>query len=442
MVIAAHAGMLMGPIFFHQLKQADRPAAMLAARNDRPMRFLIISNNYPVEPDSSNMQTDLAAELIKHGHHVDVAVQGWCMPDIKRVTQLRTEAGANVTIFPAFSITSFGRLFERLTRWALLPWRVGRSFRRLFDTTNYDVVLVWTPCVLVRSAFRYAQAHSKARSVLYIADFFPIHHAELGLVPRGPVYALAKAMEEKLFRRFDIIFCNLPSNIGYLRTHYRVRPQQDVRWTPLWVPTTEIRRRPRAQMRASYDLPQGVPIAVFGGQIIEGRGVEQMLEAAARSREAGLSIHFLFIGDGRLEPMVKEAAGRPGSNVIHRSAVPREEFLSILTACDVGMLATVPGVSSHSFPTKSMDYLRAGLPVVAAVEPGSDFARMITDHRVGASVALGDDKAMYEAIESFACDPSSREEMQDRARGFVEAELDVIHCYRRLIDALEGRPAS
>lgn len=415
---------------------------MLAPRNDRPMRFLIISNNYPVEPDSSNMQTDLAAELIKHGHQVDVAVQGWCMPDVKTVTQLRTEAGANVTIFPAFSIKSFGKLFERLTRWTLLPWQVGRRFRRLFDRTDYDVLLVWTPCVLVRSAFRYAQAHSKARSVLYIADFFPIHHAELGLVPRGGIYALAKAMEEKLFRRFDFIFCNLPSNIGYLRKHYRLRPQQDVRWTPLWVPTTEIRRRPKAEVRSSYDLPQDAPIAVFGGQIVEGRGVEQMLEAAVQSREAGHSTHFLFIGDGRLVPMVKEAAARPGSNVIHRNAVPREEFLSILTACDVGMLATVPGVSSHSFPTKSMDYLRAGLPVVAAVEPGSDFARMITDHEVGKSVGLGDATAMFEAIEGFACDPISREAMQGKARAFLEGELDVIHCYRRLIDALEGRPAS
>jgi len=415
---------------------------MLAGRNTKPMRFLIISNNYPVEPGTSNMQTDLAAELIKHGHHVDVAVQGWCMPDVKRITQLRSEVGANVTIFPAFSITRFGTLFERLTRWALLPWQVGRRFRRLFDTRNYDALLVWTPCVLVRSMLRYAQAHSRARSVLYIADFFPIHHAELGLVPRGPLYTLAKAMEESLFRRFDVIFCNLPSNIGYLRTHYRLRPQQDLRWTPLWVPTTEIARLPKAEGRASHDLPQDVPIAVFGGQIIEGRGIEQMLDAAARSRDAGLSTRYLFIGDGRLEPLVKDAAGRSGSNVIHRSAVPREEFLSILTTCDIGMLATVPGVSSHSFPTKSMDYLRAGLPVVAAVEPGSDFARMITDHKVGTSVALGDGQAMYEAIEAFAGDPSSREEMQGRARAFLEDELDVIHCYRRLIDALEGRPAS
>jgi len=57
-------------------------------------------------------------------------------------------------------------------------------------------------------------------------------------------------------------------------------------------------------------------------------------------------------------------------------------------------------------------------------------------------VRLGDGTAMFEAIAGFACDPTSREAMQDKARGFLEGELDVIHCYRRLIDALEGRPAS
>lgn len=406
------------------------------------MRFLIISNNFPIDPDTSNMQVDLAAEIIKHGHEVDVAFQAWYMPEIKTVTQIRTEYGANVTIFPAFTISTLGKFFERLTRWAVLPWRVGRAFRRLFDTSRYDVILAWTPCVLVRSSLRYAWRHSGARSVLYIADFFPIHHAELGLMPRGPIEAVGKSMEASLFRGFDVIFCNLPSNIGYLRSHYRLRPGQDVRWTPLWTPTSAIKQAPRAELRARYGLPPEAPIAVFGGQIIEGRGIEQMLDAAARARRDGEPIHFLFIGGGRLVPVVQEAARLPDSNVIHAHAVPRDDFLSVLTACEVGMLATVSGVSSHSFPTKSMDYLRAGLPVVAAVEPGSDFAQMIIDHRIGASVALDDGEAMYQAIKAFAANPRARAEMRDRGRAFLEDELDVVHCYRRLIDALEGEPAS
>jgi len=405
------------------------------------MRFLIISNNFPVDPDCPNMQTELVAEMLKDGHQVDVAVQGWLVPEITQFTQLRSAAGANISIFPAYNITRFGKLVGLLARWVALPLRVGRDFRRHFRPENYDVIVAWTPCVLVRSALRYAQRHSTARSVLYIADFFPIHHAELGLVPRGPFFRIAKAMEEKLLRSFDVIFCNLPSNIGYLRNHYRLRAGQDVRWTPLWTETREIRHERRDRLRARYDLPQEVPIAVFGGQITEGRGVEQMLEAAAHARKEGSPIHFLFIGDGRLVPMVQEAAAAPGSNVIHRDAVAREDFLSVLTACDVGMLATVPGVSSHSFPTKSMDYLRAGLPVVAAVEPGSDFARMITDHNVGASVVLGDATAMHEAIMALSSDPAARAEIQRSARAFLEDELDVGHCYRRLIDALEGKPA-
>jgi hypothetical protein len=112
---------------------------------------------------------------------------------------------------------------------------------------------------------------------------------------------------------------------------------------------------------------------------------------------------FLFVGDGRLAPMLRAQAS---DNVLWRPAMPREAYLQLLTACDVGMIATVPGVSSFTIPSKTLDYLRAGLPVVAALEAGNDFSALLERYGVGRAVPFEDPLGFFTTAEALAGGPS------------------------------------
>ncbi len=108
----------------------------------------------------------------------------------------------------------------------------------------------------------------------------------------------------------------------------------------------------------------------------------------------------------------------------------RDAYLRLLGACDVGMVATVPGVSSFSFPSKTLDYLRAGLPVVAAVEPGSDFSALLERHGVGRSVAFGDAAGFLAAAESLAAAAAT----DVAAQACLEAVFHVRHTVAAVLD--------
>jgi hypothetical protein len=129
-----------------------------------------------------------------------------------------------------------------------------------------------------------------------------------------------------------------------------------------------------------------------------------MLAAAAAGRQAGSPLSFLFVGDGRLAPKVQAEAAAHG-NVFWRPAMTREAYLELLGACDVGMVATVPGVTSFSIPSKTLDYLRAGLPAVVAIEPGNEFADLLERHGVARSVGFGDAEGFFRAAEALAQGP-------------------------------------
>ena len=192
-----------------------------------------------------------------------------------------------------------------------------------------------------------------------------------------------------------------------------------------WSDLAPIPETDRQTVRRWHDLPEDRPIAVFGGQIVEGRGFDQMLAAAAAGREAGSPLTFLFVGDGRLAPRLQAEAQ---DNVLWRPALPREAYLELLGACDVGMVATVPGVTSFSIPSKTLDYLRAGLPVVCAVEPGSDFSALLERYGVGRAVAFGDGQGYFAAAQALASGP--------RIERAAKACLDEVFHVRHAVAAV------
>lgn len=396
------------------------------------MRFLFLTTIYPA-PGDSYMTGELAHELRSRGHHVDVLHIAWRGTQ-GAATVEREDFGVDVVDVAPRAVRGLGTLVERASKFVLTSRHATQELQRRFDLAQYDAAVAWTPALTVAGPLRKALAAGIGARILFVFDFFPIHHREIGMVPPGPVYAVAKWLEERLMRRFTTIVCNLPGNVDYLRRNYRLRRGQDVVSTPLWSQTTPPELEARTAVRDRLGLPQERPLALFGGQIVEGRGIEQILDAAAEAEKAGSPLGFLFIGNGRMAQMVEAEAARRG-NVFYRPGVPRDAYLSTVGACDVGLVATVPGVTSFSFPTKTIDYLRAGLPVVAAVEPGSDYLDILRDYEVGEGVAFGDAPGFFGAVERQAAGRDAG--LAERARRCLDEVFHVRHTADVVMAAVE-----
>jgi glycosyltransferase involved in cell wall biosynthesis len=192
-------------------------------------------------------------------------------------------------------------------------------------------------------------------------------------------------------------------------------------------------------VRRRLGLPLDRPIAIFGGQFCEGRGIEQMIAAARLGEQAGAPTLYLFMGDGRLRPMIERAA-EECANIRIEPPVRRADYLSVVGACDVGMVATVKEFTSWAFPSKTIDYLRAGIPVVTAVEPGSDYPELLRPYGIGEHVAAGDAAAFQAAIERLVNDPQVRLCIRESARRCLDEVFDVRHAVNAVLRAV-GEPA-
>jgi glycosyltransferase involved in cell wall biosynthesis len=365
------------------------------------VRFLMVCMMYPTGPGESYLTSELAEALVRSGHEVEVLHLDWSVTSRNFVEDFTTRTGIRVVRFVPQSLRGLGRIVRDASKFVLAGRRAARVARSHFDLGRFDAAIAWMPAIAIAPLVSEIERAGIARRLLFIWDFFPDHHHEIGRIPGGAVLKLARAWEQSLLARFTAIICTLPGNAEYLRRRFVVRPDQEVLVTPIWGQVTPEPKSDRAALRARHGLPADAPIAIFGGQLVEGRGFEQMLAAADEALMRGSDLNFLFVGGGRIAPAICERASRQ-PNILYRPGLTRSDYLELLGACDVGMVATVRGVTSYSIPSKTIDYLRAGLPIVAAVEHGNDYIAILDDYGVGRAVPFGDSSGFAMAAEALA----------------------------------------
>jgi glycosyltransferase involved in cell wall biosynthesis len=400
------------------------------------MRVLMLCTKYSLDPKDPYMTNELAGALGASGHRIQVVATDWNAPFGAPAATLRSEDGIDILILSPRAITGLGRLVERASKWTLSSLFARREMRKALGRQRFDLLICFTPCVTVAAQLWWATRRWGTRNLLLVHDFFPYHHRAIGLVPSGPMFEIAKWLEERLMRRFHVIGCMSPMNIEYLRSHYRVHETQRIEVHPIWGRTSAPMSTSRDATRAAQGLPLDKKIVVFGGQITEGRGVEDILAVARILREERPDLVFLLIGEGRLADLVERHAGGPGGNILYRRRIPREDYLRLISVCDIALVCTVTGVDVPSFPSKIIDYLRARLPIVAAVEDTTDYGRFVEEHGVGIALHAGDPPALAEAIKRICDAPDLASRMTRAAGSCLDEVFDVRRAVKRIEDAV------
>lgn len=182
-------------------------------------------------------------------------------------------------------------------------------------------------------------------------------------------------------------------------------------------------------------LPEDAVLAVYAGAHGPANGLDQLVEAAARLRDRRL--HLLLVGDGAEKPRLRVAAA--GLRNLHLlDPLPKPRLAALLAGAQIGLqcLAPVPAFAEWTAPNKLMDYLAAGLPVVANCAGRA--ARLLEDGPCGLAVPPGDAAALAAALDALAADPGRRAALGRAARRQAEQRWDRRLLADRFCDVIEA----
>ncbi|MCH7823683.1 MAG: glycosyltransferase family 4 protein [Acidobacteria bacterium] len=244
---------------------------------------------------------------------------------------------------------------------------------------------------------------------------------------------VAEGIEAYLFRRADAIFVPSEELRDYIIGRVGLRPR--VIAIPNGVDLRLFDEPPDLTGRDRERLENRFVIA-FVGSLKPWHGIDSLLVAFERLKSSEPRAHLLVVGAGPLLPRVREEAERLGEDAVTVvGAVPHQQVAAWLRYADVGVAPYPPLEDFYFSPLKVVEYLAAGLPVVAS--DIGQLPQLVAHEQTGLLVPPGDATALAEALARLCSDAKLRRRMGRRARRRARAHHGWEQVAARVDETLE-----
>jgi glycosyltransferase involved in cell wall biosynthesis len=342
----------------------------------RSLLIALISTDYPPLRTSAAVQLrDLAQQFALLGHRPVVIVPSpisdrpWMIERLDGIEVLRVAA-------PPTRAQSFVR---RALAEMWLPFAMLRNVRKSpFRSAKWDLLVWYSPPIFFGPLIWALRRTSGARTYLILRDIFPEWAVDLGLVRKGPVYLMFKAIAALQYAVSEVIGVQTPSNLAYLAGW--ASPNRRIEVLHNWLAVTPD---VGCSIAVENTVLAGRKIFVYIGNMGIAQGMDIFIELIQSLRHRD-DIGFLFVGRGsEFAKLEAEKASRDLNNVLFFGEIDSSEIPGLLAQCQVGLVALHPDHKTHNIPGKFVSYVHYGLPVLARVNAGTDLERIIEDNGVG-----------------------------------------------------------
>jgi glycosyltransferase involved in cell wall biosynthesis len=396
----------------------------------RSLLIALVSTDYPPLRTSAAVQLrDLAQQLAAVGHRPVVIVPSstpdrrWTVEKLDGVDVLRVAAPP--TRSPSFVRRAIGEMW--------LPFAMYRNVRRSpYGDKKWDLLVWYSPPIFFGPLILALHRRSRARTYLILRDIFPEWAVDLGLIRKGPVYWLFKAIAVFQYVIADVIGVQTQSNLTYL-SQWSDPPRRRVEVLHNWLTVTpDI----GCSVSVSNTALAGRKIFVYIGNMGVAQGMDIFMELVRELRFRD-DIGFLFVGRGsEFAKLEADKAALDLNNALFFNEIDSSEIPGLLAQCHVGMVALHPDHKTHNIPGKFVSYARYGLPVLARVNAGTDLQKLIEDEQVGLVYVGNSVGELKRMAEHLADDDSLRESISERGKALGRSMFSPEAAAKQIIASL------
>lgn len=350
------------------------------------MRVLFLTIGAVYNFNHSGAYTDLLKKFAKEGHRVYVV--GASEKRNGQATELRIEQGINVLRVKVGNITKTN-LIEKGISTLTLGYLYKKEIDKYWGELSFDLILYTTPPITIASLVSELKKKYNAYTYLLLKDIFPQNAIDIGILSskgwKGIVYRYFKHIERELYSISDKIGCMSNANMDFILKNNRDIGKDKIEICPNtidFVQDSEIHREDA--LLEKYKIPKDKYLLLYGGNFGKPQNVDYII-AAIDSCSDIEAIHFILCGSGtefsKIDSYMKSA--NPKHVTVIDCLLPYEEYSCLVASCDVGLLFLDYRFTIPNFPSRLLDYMNYGLPVIAATDVNTDVGRIIMDENFG-----------------------------------------------------------
>lgn len=299
-----------------------------------------------------------------------------------------------------------------------------RAARRLLarHAPYADLVLLHDPELLLAVPRQLRRRSGRSKVIWDVHEDTASALSSKGWLP-GPLQALGRPLVRRMERRAERRYHLLLAEDGYRARFHKDHPV---------VPNTTY----------VADVPPDPPSdrrVVYVGHLSAARGALDMIEAARALSVEGIAVELIGAADQEIKPLLRDAQ-REG-HLRWYGFVPNDRALRIAEGATAGLalLHDEPNYR-HSMPTKLVEYMAHGIPVIATPNPPAK--DLIDSAGSGLLVPFQDPAAVVDAVRRLHGDPALRTELGKRGYEAARSRFHWPIQAERFIATLESwRPA-
>ena len=347
--------------------------------------FLTIGGFESIEAHS--IYTDLLRCFRDNGHEVYTIT-----PYEKRTgkkTELIHEKGSHILCIETGDVTGSNNLISKGFAQLSVESIYIRAIKKYFSTVKFDLVMYSTPPITFGKAIEFVKKRDGAKSYLLLKDIFPQNAVDLGMITKsdikGLIYKYFRSKEKKLYSLSDRIGCMSPANVQYVLEHNPEIDKNIVEVCPNCVDVVDksVDEKTRINIREKYCIPLDKKVFVYGGNLGRPQGILFIIECLRKCQDIK-NAYFLIVGDGTEYEKLKNFVNvEKPSNVKLMKRLPKEDYDTMVGACDVGLIFLDYRFTIPNFPSRLLSYMQAKIPVLCATDKNTDIGSIALKNGFG-----------------------------------------------------------
>lgn len=352
--------------------------------------------------DERNIYTDLLREFSKYGHNLFI------ISPIERRMKTNTKLlkTDKATILKLkIGNTQKTNIIEKGISTISIEFQFIKGIKEYFSDTKFDLVIYSTPPITFCNAIKFVKNRDGAKTYLLLKDIFPQNALDIGIMSKtglkGLIYKYFRNKENELYKVSDYIGCMSQANVNYVIKH---NPQIDPSIVEICPNSVEpidksVSYDKKIDIRRKYNIPLDKKVFIYGGNLGKPQGIPFLIECL-KSQKENNELYFVIVGSGteyyKLESFVNDY--KP-ANVMLMNRLPKEDYDTMVGACDVGMIFLDHRFTIPNFPSRLLSYMQAKIPVLACTDPNTDIGDVIVEGGFGWWCESNDIEMFNENIE-------------------------------------------
>ena len=388
--------------------------------------FLVVVYYLPSTKSSAKLIHDLALEFKNRGHDVTVITPS---ESIKSNYEIGNIEGVEVLSIKTGKIDGASKIVRTINE-LLLSYNIWRKGKSYFQLNKCDLVVWYSPSIFFGALVKKLKRVYGSSSYLILRDIFPQWALDTGVLKKGLIFNFFQKKELDQYNAADIIGVQSPANLTYFHEKgwdKKFKLEVLYNWTKVEEPAL-----PFFNYREKLGL-QGKVVFFYGGNIGVAQDMDNLLRLAG-SLKCEPRAHFLFVGSGSEVHRIKEEIiSKNLTNVIFQEAVGQEEYLSMLSEFDVGLISLDRKIKTPNFPGKMLGYMYFSMPILASINPGNDLKLILEDSKAGLVSINGNDKLLFNNALRLSQDNDLRKEIGANSKHLLENTFSVTKTANQIL---------